>query len=186
VARKARRRRERFVELLPDNLQMLTSTLRSGYGLLQALDNVAQEAEEPARSEFQRVLVEIRFGRDPGEALHALADRVESEDFRWVVGAIEINREIGGDLAVILDNVATTIRERQRLVRQVQTLTAEGRISAYVLIGLPIVMALLMSLINPGYLEPLLEGVGLAINAVGAALLLTGWLWMRRLIRTDY
>ena len=184
--RRAARRRAKFAELLPDNLQLLTSSLKSGYGLLPALDNVAQEAEEPARSEFRRVLLEIRVGRDPSDALNALAARMASKDFEWVVGAIDINREIGGDLALTLDNVAETIRERQRLARHVSALTAEGRLSAYILIGLPVFLALAMSVINPGYLEPLFSGVGLVMVGVGAGMLLAGWLWMKRLIRVEF
>ena len=84
------------------------------------------------------MLLEIRVGRDPSDALDALAARMASKDFEWVVGAIDINREIGGDLALTLDNVAETIRERQRLARHVSALTAEGRLSAYILTGLPV------------------------------------------------
>ncbi|HKA85301.1 MAG TPA: VWA domain-containing protein, partial [Acidimicrobiales bacterium] len=117
VGHLAERRRAKFAEMLPDTLQLLTSTLRSGYSLLQALDSVAQEAADPARTEFRRVLLEIRVGRDLSEALRALADRMRSPDFGWVVGAIEINREIGGDLAAVLENTAETIRGRQRVYR---------------------------------------------------------------------
>ena len=185
--RRAARRRAKFAELLPDNLQLLTSSLKSGYGLLPALDNVAQEAEEPARSEFRRVLLEIRVGRDPSDALNALAARMASKDFEWVVGAIDINREIGGDLALTLDNVAETIRERQRLARHVSALTAEGRLSAYVLTGIPVFLGLAMSVMNPGYLDPLFSGVGSGDGRRSAVvMLLAGWLWMKRLIRVEF
>ncbi len=139
---------------MPDTLQLLTSTLRSGYGLLQALDSVAQEAAEPARTEFRRVLLEIRVGRDLSAALRALSDRMRSQDFAWVVGAIEINREIGGDLAAVLDSTAETIRERQRVHRQVRALTAEGRLSGYILTALPVVVALAMRVHQPEGLRP--------------------------------
>ena len=86
----------------------------------------ANQCDEPARAEFQRVQFEIRIGRDPGEALSATATRMASKDFDWVVAAIQINREIGGELAVVLDNVAETIRERQKMHRQIRVLTAEG------------------------------------------------------------
>jgi tight adherence protein B len=184
--RRATRRRAKFAEQLPDNLQLLTSGLKAGYGLLPALDNVAQEAPEPSRSEFRRVLLEIRVGRDQSDALNALAARMASTDFEWVIGAIDINREVGGDLAATLDNVGETIRERQRLGRHVNALTAEGRLSAYVLTGLPVFLAFAMSAMNPGYLQPLLSGVGLVAVAVGAGMLLCGWLWMKRLIRVDF
>lgn len=186
VRRMGRRRRERFGEQLPDNLQLLTSTLRSGYGLLQALDNLAREAPEPARAEFGRVLLEIRVGRDPGAALHALAERMASDDFDWVVGAIDINREVGGDLAMVLDNVADTIRERQRLFRQMRALTAEGRVSAYVLTALPPFLMLGMAVVNPDYLAGLTSGFGVVLLAVGAGMLAVGWAWMQRLTRLEF
>ena len=183
--RRAARRRAQFAAQLPDNLQLLTSTLKSGVGLLPGLDNVAQEAEEPSRSEFRRALLEIRVGRDPTDALQALGTRMACKDFEWVIGAIDINREVGGDLALTLDNVAETIRERQRLARQVQTLTAEGRLSAYVLTGIPVFLAVALSAINPGYLDPLFTGIGPVLLAVGAGMLLAGWVWMKRLIRVE-
>ena len=109
-----------------------------------------------------------------------------SKDFEWVVGAIDINREVGGDLALTLDNVAETIRERQNLARHVSALTAEGRLSTYILIALPVFVALAMSAINPGYLEPLFSGIGPVLLGVGAGMLLAGWLWMKRLIRVEF
>ena len=186
LTRRAARRRAKFAEQLADNLQLLTSSLKSGYGLFAALDSVAQEAEEPSRDEFRRVLLEIRVGRDASEALDAMAARMASKDFEWVVGAIDINREVGGDLALTLDNVAETIRERQNLARHVSALTAEGRLSTYILIALPVFVALAMSAINPGYLEPLFSGIGPVLLGVGAGMLLAGWLWMKRLIRVEF
>ena len=169
VGHLAERRRAKFAEQLPDTLQLLTSTLRSGYGLLQALDSVAQEAAEPARTEFRRVLLEIRVGRDLSAALRALSDRMRSQDFDWVVGAIEINREIGGDLAAVLDSTAETIRERQRVYRQMQALTAEGRLSGYILTALPVVVALAMRFINPPMFARLTSGFGLVMSAEAAS-----------------
>ena len=184
--RLAARRRAQFADQLADNIQLLTGGLKAGHGLLASLDNVASEAPEPSRAEFGRVLLEVRVGRDLTEALTALADRMDSTDFEWVVGAIDINREIGGDLAETLDNVAETIRERGQVARQVQALTAEGRLSAYVLTGIPVFLAVALSLINPGYLTPLFSGAGLAAVGIGAGLLVAGWIWMMRLIRIDF
>jgi tight adherence protein B len=186
VGHMAERRRAKFTEQLPDTLQLLTSTLRSGYGLLQALDSVAQEAAEPARTEFRRVLLEIRVGRDLSAALRALSDRMRSQDFEWVVGAIEINREIGGDLAAVLDSTAETIRERQRVFRQMRALTAEGRLSAYILTALPIVVALAMKFVNPPAFARLTSGFGVVMLGGGCVLLLIGWLWMKKLIRIEF
>jgi len=186
VGHLAERRRAKFAEMLPDTLQLLTSTLRSGYSLLQALDSVAQEAADPARTEFRRVLLEIRVGRDLSEALRALADRMQSPDFGWVVGAIEINRDIGGDLAAVLENTAETIRERQRVYRQMRALTAEGRLSGYILTALPVVVALAMKFINPPAFAQLTSGPGLLMSAGGCVLLVAGWFWMKLLNRLEF
>ncbi len=185
VRMRADKRRKEFGEQLPDILQMLVSSLRSGFGLPQALDAVANQVAEPARAELQRVLLEVRIGRDPTEALQSLAKRIRSRDFEWVVAAIHINREVGGELAVILENVGETVRERQQLARQVQTLTAEGRLSAYVLIALPILLVVLLSVLNPGYFDPMTEPPGPFLIVLGVLLLTAGWLWMRRQIKAQ-
>jgi tight adherence protein B len=186
VGHLAERRREKFAEQLPDTLQLLTSTLRSGYALLQALDSVAQESAEPARTEFRRALLEIRVGRDLSAALRALSDRMRNADFAWVVGAIEINREVGGDLAAVLESTADTIRERQRVYRQMRALTAEGRLSGYILTALPVVVALAMKFINPAAFAQLTSGIGLLMSAGGCVLLLVGWFWMKMLNRIEF
>ena len=133
VRRPRHKRQGAFADQLPDVLQLVTTALRSGYGITQALESVAEEAEEPARSEFAHVLVESRLGRDLSDSLHALAHRMESKDLEWVVSAIDINRETGGNLSEILHKVGATVRERGRIDRQVRTLTAEGRLSARIL-----------------------------------------------------
>ena len=182
---KGRKRRAAFAALLPDVLQLLTSSLRSGYGMTQALDAVAEEVDEPARSEFQRVIMETRLGRDLTEAIGTLADRMQSTDLAWVASAIDIHQETGGNLAEILDTVGATIRERQRMVRQVATLTAEGRISAYILTGLPFVMAGILHITNPDYFDELTHGAGRSAVAVAAGLMVVGWVWMRRLVNIE-
>jgi tight adherence protein B len=182
---KADRRRTRFTDTLPDTLQLLTSSIRAGYSLLQGLDTLAREAPEPAGTELRRVLLEVRVGRDPGDALRALAGRMQSDDFEWVVGAIDINREVGGDLAAILDNVAETIRERQRLNRQMRALTAEGRLGGYVLTALPVFLGLVMAVVSPDYLARLGSGPGVVMLGFGAVMLLAGWIWIRRICRLE-
>ena len=185
VESRAESRRKAFGEQLPDLLQMMVSSLRSGYGLPQALDAVANQVADPARAEMQRVLLEVRIGRDPTEAMQSMADRMKSRDFEWVVAAIHINREVGGELAVILENVAETVRERQQLARQVRTLTAEGRLSAYVLTALPFLLAVLLSLTSPGYFDPFKQAPGPFLVVLGIGLLTVGWLWMRKIIKAQ-
>jgi len=182
----ATRRRSRFSEQLGDTLQLLAGSLRAGYGLLQAVDSVAAEAERPTRDEFRRIVVETRLGRDLSESLQAAADRMGGEDFEWVVQAIDIHRQVGGDLAQVLDNVAATMRERNQLRRQVKALTAEGRISAYILLALPIFLALLIHFINPGYFTELTSGLGLVMSIAGVVLMAVGAVWMRKLCRLVY
>ena len=181
--RKMEARRKAFVEQIPDLLQILVTSLRAGYGLPQALDLAATQIDDPARSELQRVLFEVRIGRDPGDALQAAADRMGSSDFNWVVAAMQINREVGGELAVVLENVAETVRERQRLRRQIRVLTAEGRASAYVLTALPFVVGGALWFANRDYFDPFKDPPGPALVVMGIVLILVGWFWMRRLIK---
>jgi tight adherence protein B len=180
------RRRAKFSEQLGDTLQRLAGSLRAGYGMLQAIDALGNEVPEPTGSEFRRLVIETRLGRDLATSLRAMAGRIDTEDFYWVVQAIEIHREIGGNLAEVLDNVAATIRERDQVLRQVKTLTAEGRLSAYVLIALPVALAGVMWLINPGYVGLLTSGVGLLLSGAAVVLLVVGALWFRKLCQLEY
>ena len=186
MSARADRRRARFTEQLSDTLQLLSGTLRAGYGLMQAVDAVAKEGESPTGEEFRRVVVETRLGRDLTECLQALADRMGGEDIAWVVQAVDINREVGGDLAEVLDTVAATIRERAQIRRQVKALSAEGRLSAYVLVALPVFLIGVMSLTNRSYVGELTHGTGLVLATGGAALLAVGAAWLRRLCRLVY
>lgn len=183
---KADRRRAAFAAQLGEILQLLAGSLRAGYGLLQAFDAVAKEAEAPSSDEFRRLVVETRLGRDLGQSLDAAAERMASVDFAWIVGAIEIHRQVGGDLAQVLDNVAATIRERDQIRRQVKALSAEGRISAYVLVALPFLIALMMSFSNPGYLGELGKGGGLVLSGIAAFLMIVGMVWLKRICRLVY
>ena len=179
-----RRRRKKFTDQLAETLQILSGTLRAGHGLSQGIDTIAREAESPTSEEVRRLSIEIRLGRDLVDGLKSLADRMESEDFRWVAQAIEIQRDVGGDLAEVLDSGAATIRDRTRIRRQVSALSAEGRMSAWVLMILPFGLAAVMGVTNPEYLSPLFtEAKGYKLLAVGAALLVGGGLWLRRIVK---
>lgn len=176
------RRRRQFGDQLGDTLQLLIGSLRAGNGLSQALDTVAREAEAPAADEFRRLVVETRLGRDLSESLEALAARMRSADMLWVVQAIDINREIGGNLTEILETISSTIRDRGRLRRQVSALTAEGRLSAIVVMSLPFALGGFMAVSNPSYIRILFTSTaGLILLALGAALLALGGLWLRKL-----
>jgi tight adherence protein B len=181
VRRAKTRRQATFAEQLPDVLQLVTTALRSGHGLPQALETVAQEGEEPARSEFGNVLVESRLGRDLSVAMRALADRMESKDLEWVVAAIDINRETGGNLSEILSTVSTTIRERRAMARHVRTLTAEGRLSARILTALPLLMAGWQWWANPEHFALLTSGAGLVALIFASLLMIAGGVWVHRI-----
>jgi tight adherence protein B len=169
------RRKRAFMEQLPGTLQLLAGSLRAGYGLMQAIDTVVKEADDPTATEFARVLTEARLGMPVEEALEGMAQRLESDDFHWVVMAIGIQREVGGNLAELLTTVAATMRGRATLRRQIRVLSAEGRISAWV--------AFVLQLMNPGYLAELFQRtVGLIMVAVGIALLLAGAMWLRKIV----
>ena len=180
----ADRRRKKFSIQLPETLQILAGSLRAGHGLAQGIDTVGREAESPTADEFRRLTLETRLGRDFVDSLRSMADRIDSDDFRWVVQAVEIQREVGGDLAAILDTVATTVRDRTKIRLQVSALSAEGRMSAWVLMVLPFGLGALMSVTNRDYIKPLLTtGTGYKLMAVAAVLLTAGGLWLRKIVK---
>lgn len=184
---KASRRNAKFADQLSDALMIMSGSLRSGFGIGQAIDTVAEEMEDPLGSEFRRAILETRLGRDVEDALQGIADRVQNEDFEWVIDAMRINRQVGGDLAQILDQVGETIRARNRLKRQVAALTAEGRISALVLGLLPIAMALVLYSSNPDYMDPLFSRtIGWVMLGAAVGLLLAGAFWLKKLIDIEY
>lgn len=180
------KRADHLREQLPDVLTIMASSLRAGHSFMQALDTVAKEIAQPAATEFQRVVAEIRLGRPAEDALEALAERVGSADFMWAVLAVNIQREVGGNLAEILDNVADTLRERATLRRQIKVLTAEGRLSAWVLALLPVGIALYMTAANPHYIGLLVTTtIGRVMLAGGLLLMGIGIYWMRRIVEID-
>ena len=180
------RREEKLRDQLPDVLTILASSLRAGHSFLQSLDTVAKEIAPPAAAEFQRVVAEIRLGRPAEDALEALAERVGSADFKWAVLAVNIQREVGGNLAEILDNVSDTLRERATLRRQIRVLTAEGRLSAWVLALLPVAIGLYMAAVNSDYISLLVTTpVGWVMLGTALVLLVLGVVWMRKIVDID-
>jgi tight adherence protein B len=180
------RRRKQFESLLPDTLQLLASTLRAGYSLMQGVEAVSQEVSEPMGRELRRVVTEARLGRPLEEALEGVANRMESGDFAWAVMAIRIQREVGGNLAELLVTVAETMTERERLRRDVNALTAEGKISAIVLGLLPVGLGLFIYAANPEYMDPLFDKTIGKIMLIGSILLaLFGFYWMKKTIEID-
>ena len=180
------RRSKRMHAQLPDVLSILASSLRAGHSFLQSLDLVAQEIGEPSSVEYRRLLAELRLGRELNDSLDAMALRIGSEDFKWAIVAVKIQREVGGNLAEILDTVAATLREREAVRGQIKALSAEGRLSMYLLCGLPFAVAGYMMLVNPEYLSLLwTTNMGLVMLAVGGALMTLGIIWMRKVVKID-
>jgi tight adherence protein B len=181
------KRQAAFSDQLTDVLQLVGSSLRAGYGLTQGIDAVSRDADEPASSEFRRIIVEHRLGRDLTEAMGNCATRMDNADFAWVVQAIGIHRDVGGDLSKVLDNIVSTIRDRADVHRQVRTLSAEGRLSARVLIGLPILVLGGLWTTSPDYMRPLVENtLGLLLLGIAAALMTIGMLVIRKMSRIQY
>ncbi|HEX2032144.1 MAG TPA: VWA domain-containing protein [Actinomycetota bacterium] len=183
---RARRRLSKFDAQLADILMLLASSLRAGHSFLQALDMVAKEIGDPGGHEFARIVAEIRLGRPMDDALNAMVDRIGSEDLKWAMIAVNVQREIGGNLAEVLDTVAETVRERERIRRQVQVLSSESRLSAAILSGLPFLFSLYLLMVNPDYLSLLVtDPIGYFLLGGGGALLVVGIFWMRRLVKID-
>lgn len=183
---KAGRRAKRFADQLPDVLQLIAGSLRTGFSLPQAVDNAAKDGAEPIAAEFSRALAESRLGVQLEDALERVATRMGSDDLDWTVMAIRIAREVGGNLAEVLLSTAETMRERGRIQRQVRTLSAEGRLSAYVLIGLPVGLTLWMVLFRGDYVGVLVtDPIGWAMTFYGVLSVLVGAWWMSRLIKLE-
>lgn len=181
------RRRKAFDGQVPDTLQMFSGGLRAGHSLLRAIDAAAQENDGPMAAELTRIVNETRIGRDLGESMADVSRRTASEDFYWIAQAIEIHREVGGDLAEVLDHVGETIRDRNQVKGQVRALSAEGRISALVLMALPILMFIGLVLFNPTYSRVFTTTfIGFAMLGAAIILLSVGGLWLSRIIKPKY
>ncbi|HEX5369977.1 MAG TPA: type II secretion system F family protein [Dehalococcoidia bacterium] len=181
-----RRRKKKFEAGLPDTLQLMSGSLAAGLSLAQSVDTIVREGSEPIAGEFRKVLVETRLGLSLETALQGIADRFDSKDFDWVVMAINIQRQVGGNLAELLNTVAATMREREYMRRQVAALAAEGKLSALVLGGLPPVFLLYLLLANREYVIVLFtRPIGLLMLGIGAVILSVGVFWMSRLVKVE-
>lgn len=182
----AARRAAAFERLLPQSMMLVSTSLRSGFGLPQALDSIARDSAEPIAKEFSRALAETRIGTDIADALDRLAARMGSKSMEMAVMAIRIQREVGGNLAETLETTAKTLRERESLHRQVRALSAEGRLSGYILIALPIGLFLYMMVVNYGYVSLLwTTGPGLFMLVGGIVLMIIGVFWMNRVVKIE-
>jgi tight adherence protein B len=180
------RRQKAFNAQLPDMLSLLAGSLRAGYSLVQGVDAVSQEVDGPMGRELRRVMTEARLGRELEDALEASAERVQSNDFEWAIMAIRIQREVGGNLSELLMTVADTMVDRERLRRDVSTLTAEGKMSAIILGLMPIGLGGAMYTMNPGYMGVLFSNsLGKGIFGAGIVSALIGFAWMKKCITIE-
>ena len=180
---RVRRRIAAFEAQLPDLLSTMAASLKAGHSFKQGLKAAMEEGQEPASSEFRRVLTQSSLGRPIDEALKEMSDRLGSENFEFVITAVTIQRQVGGSLADLFDMVADTVRQRQQFVRKVRSLTAMGRMSAYVLVGLPFFLAGILTLLNPTYMAPLWHtGIGQALIGFGVVSIGLGSLMLRKIV----
>ena len=178
---------KKFNEQLPDTLQLVEGALKAGYSLNQSLSMVINETKPPISEEFKITLNEIRMGQSEKNALENMAKRINSELFNWVVLAINIQRDVGGNLAEIMDIIASTIRDKEKVMRQIKSLTAEGKLSAYILIGLPIIVGIALSVLNRSYINVLFTTkIGFMLLFLAGLLMLVGIVWIMRIIKIDY
>ncbi|CAN7267578.1 type II secretion system F family protein [Pseudarthrobacter oxydans] len=179
----AGKRRATFDGQLGDTLQLLSGGLRAGHSILRAIDAAAAESQKPTSEEMRRVITETSLGRDLLAALNDTADRMKNEDFVWISQAIQINREVGGNLADVLDQVNETIRERAEIKGHIKALAAEGKFSAYILIAMPFGIVAMLLAVSPNYMNSMFtHPLGWAMVGASFVLMTIGALWMRKII----
>jgi tight adherence protein B len=183
---KASKRLKRFEEQFPEALDLLSRAIRAGHAFQTAMGMVADEMPEPVGPEFKKAFDQQNFGLPIKEALNQLADRVALLDVRFFVTAVTIQRETGGNLAEILDNLAHVVRERFKILRQIRVHTAHGRFTGYVLLALPAALAVALSYINPTFMSPLFrERMGQLMIVGGLVLQTIGFFWIRQVIKIE-
>lgn len=177
------KRRNAFTNLLPDVLTLLVGSLRAGYGLSQAIELVAREVPEPASTEFQRVIRAMSLGLPMQKALEGMAERIDSDDLDLMVTAIGVQYEMGGNLSSVLENIGETIRQRVRVLREVQVLTAQQRMTGNILAGMPVLLAIAFSILSPGFFDPFFEPGWVRMMPLAAAVMIgIGFMIIRKIV----
>jgi tight adherence protein B len=180
---RARKRLRAFEDQLPDLLITMAASLKAGHSFKQGLQSVVDEGQEPAAKELRRVLTDTQLGRPMDQALQETADRIGSKNFGFVITAVNIQRQVGGSLAGLFDMVADTVRDRQQFARKIRSLTAMGRASAYVLIGLPFFIAFAITLLNATYMDPLYHShAGHVLIVLGLTMMAFGSLVLKKIV----
>jgi tight adherence protein B len=170
---------------LSDTITLLANSLRSGYSFLQSMEMVARETPPPMGEEFRRVIREVGLGLSTQEALNNLVKRMPSEDLDLMITAVNIQQEVGGNLAVILDTIGHTIRERVRIKGEIRTLTAMGRISGYIISALPLFLGIVITLINPKYMASMFNLPWLCMPICGGIMVIIGFLVIQKIVTID-
>lgn len=184
---KIQRRQAAFMNQLGDMLVMVANALRAGFSFMQAMEHVACEMDDPVKSEVNKVVIDVNVGVSLEEALDSMVRRVNSPDFSLVVSAVLIQRQVGGNLAQILDIISETINERVRMRREVNALTAQGKMSGVILGCLPIGLAAVLQVIAPGYLAPLFaDSVGRMAIAGAVVMMLMGFVVIRKIVNIEF
>jgi len=182
----AKRRAHKFEAQLPDVLTLLASSLATGFSLAQGVDAVVRDASEPSAKEFSRALAETRIGATLEDTLDHLAKRMDSSNLTWTTMAIRIQREVGGNLAETLRTTANTLRERESLKRLVKGLSAEGRLSSYILMAMPFGLFFYMLAVNRPYIALLWSGpIGWAMLVAGCVSMVVGYFWMSKVVKVE-
>lgn len=177
------RRKQDFSDQLPETLDLITASMRGGFSLVQSLANVANDVQEPTRTELRRVFQEVQLGLSVTQALDNLVQRMESTDLDLVVTAIKIHARVGGNLGQILENISTTMRERAKLRREVRVITSMQRISSYIIGALPFALALIIFTINPTYMMRLFQPGLILCIPIGAFISsVIGFLIIRKIV----
>lgn len=169
-------------EQLPDALALMAASVEGGQTFQRAIDMYRRDARPPLSAELDRVMAEVAVGSDMVVALENMAERSGVEDLKWAVEAVRIQQSTGGRLAPILHTLASFMRTRQEVRREVQTLSAEGRMSGYVLFAIPLFLVGALEMKDPGYLHPMLHGIGLAVLIGTAGLMLVGFMIVRKMV----
>jgi tight adherence protein B len=188
VSRKQSQRLHGFEGQLPDTLSLWVNALRSGYSVMQSMEAIAKESPEPTSVEFRRVVQEVQLGIPMEDALEHLLRRMPSEDLDLVNTAVNIQREVGGNLAEILDSIAHTIRDRIKLKGEIRVLTSQGRITGWVISMLPVVLTIFLYIVSPSYMGLMIKNrmCGWPMLGCGLGLIATGAAIIQKIVNIDY
>ncbi len=184
---KRRKRFDAFARQLPDALTMMKNSLQAGHTLDKAMQVISEEMPDPIALEFRETVEEIHLGIPVKQAMENFATRVVDENLNMFIAALLVQREVGGNLNMLLGNLAATIRERFRMQQEVKALTAEGRISGYVIAALPLALGVIINAMQPAYLKPLVTtDIGITLVKVAVVLELIGFYFIRRVCRVNF